>query len=181
VEAIQWLEAFYPQMGLREIPVQMGLIPTSKLSSLLRNKGRKTRLNGVYLYKSKRTASRVIEESHTIFLEEGLPWKSCLGVLIHELTHLWQNVTLGKMRDLEEIEGHATWVEFRFLEDIEHKIQANRLFYRQDYPYGTGLRRFLELEKRLKSPAAVFESMKLRSSLGSKLQENPRGSFSVKA
>ena len=178
--SIQWLESFYPPIGLRDVELSLGLIPTQKLSTLLSQKGRKTRLNGVYLCKTKRSQNQVVERLHTILIEEGLPEMSCIGVLIHELVHLWQRLYLGESRDLEEIEGQATWAEYRFLKSNGQTILANRLFYRQDYPYGTGLRRFLELEQRLQSSHEVFESMKRNSALGSRLRENPMGSFTIR-
>jgi len=88
---------------------------------------------------------------------------------------------LKKKLDLEDAEGHATWVEYCFLDAQGFETEATGLLYRRDYPYGTGLHRFLELEAKLKFPSEVFKTLEFKERIGGKLHDNPQGTFSVKA
>jgi hypothetical protein len=183
-EVKSWLEQFVPGMTRFPVPILWKLLPADEMA---RQHGgawgqfrRKNRVSGVYVRRSMRS-SEGEHISHAIHIEEGLPLGSCQGVIAHELTHFWQRLILKQKLELEDAEGHATWVEYRFLEAKGFKTEATGLYFRRDYPYGTGLHRFLELEAKLKSASKVFQTLEFKQRIGGTLHDNPQGVFSVKA
>lgn len=91
-------------------------------------------------------------KKNEIWVETLAPKANILQVLVHELTHVWQNNSLnfGKTDGqtiMEYKEGHASLMEVRYLFDTGRRIMATRtlqgLQARND-PYGKGFRRLLE-------------------------------------
>lgn len=86
----------------------------------------------------------------SILVENGQPYYMAKGVIVHELTHIWQFEELNYQRLRSEegnamIEGHAKWAELRSIQDIP---EADRYIERQkdrNDEYGVGYRRICDL------------------------------------
>jgi hypothetical protein len=84
-----------------------------------------------------------------ILLENGAPYFREMGVLVHELTHIWQydNLDIEDIPDrLKVLEGHAMYVELEFLKTrfAEQKNYIESEMNRNDM-YGTGYRYIRDL------------------------------------
>ncbi len=92
-----------------------------------------------------------------IYIEAGLTRGLLLGTLAHELGHAWQAEQLGSSAgDLDPLisEGFAEWIAYTVLLARGFRTLAARARERQD-TYGTGLNRFLEIERLHGRPAAL--------------------------
>jgi len=90
------------------------------------------------------------QEGLSILVENGQPYYMAKGVIVHELTHIWQFENLNYQRLKSEegntlIEGHAKWVELQSIQDIpEAEPYIERQKSRND-EYGVGYRRVCEI------------------------------------
>ncbi|OZM57357.1 hypothetical protein CIB95_07805 [Lottiidibacillus patelloidae] len=83
-----------------------------------------------------------------IMLENGATKIQTMATIAHELTHIWQfdNLEIDFM-GIEDIEGHATWVEVYLCEMLGEKDFAYRLREEMEYrddEYGRGYRKIVE-------------------------------------
>jgi hypothetical protein len=98
-----------------------------------------------------------IEQTAAIFVEHGQPTSAAYGIVVHELTHLWQWENWPRDRALTLVEGLAMWVEYQALLDAG-AIHAARHSERYGDPvYGLGFRIALAIEKE-----AGFDAVKDR-------------------
>jgi hypothetical protein len=83
-----------------------------------------------------------------ILLEESSNHSHLIASLAHELTHIWQYDHLEiDFIGVEDIEGHATWVEIKMLELFGAGNYAYRLKEEMDFRddvYGKGYKTFVE-------------------------------------
>lgn len=78
-----------------------------------------------------------------IFLLRGLPEVEAVGVLAHELFHVWQVRQGGAIGATDAFrEGAAQWVQLRVYRRLGAEAWAKRLRGDTDAVYGEGLRRF---------------------------------------
>jgi len=86
----------------------------------------------------------------SILVENGQPYYMAKGVIVHELTHIWQFEELNyrQMRSEEGnviVEGHAKWAELKSIQDLpEAESYIERQKTRND-EYGVGYRRICEI------------------------------------
>jgi hypothetical protein len=86
-------------------------------------------------------------EDAAVFIEHGTPRSFAYGVVVHELTHLWQWHNWKHDRGPTLVEGLAMWVEYQALLDVG-AIHAARNAERYGDPvYGLGFRLALAIEK----------------------------------
>jgi hypothetical protein len=98
-----------------------------------------------------------IELAAAIFVEHGQPMSAAYGIVVHELTHLWQWENWPRDRARTLVEGLAMWVEYQALLDAG-AIHAARHSERYGDPvYGLGFRIALAIEKE-----AGFDAVKDR-------------------
>lgn len=95
---------------------------------------------------------------YAIYVLSGLPKAVMIGVLAHELTHLWQaeNVRVKQSKLLSE--GFAQWVEYKLLNHFHQETQMYLLDQRTD-TYGQGLRVVKAIEKKA-GTTNVFNDIK---------------------
>lgn len=100
-------------------------------------------------------------EDAVIYIENGAPRLQTLATLAHELTHIWQFEHLNlRLVTLEEIEGHASWVEVHLLRRLGAYKEANDLeenLLARDDEYGNGYRLVLERLKQYPEGATPFD------------------------
>jgi len=106
---------------------------------------------------------------YRIWALSGLPRRILVGVLAHELFHVFQselNAEAGTA-DLPFREGAANYVEVRVLRSRGETLRARLLEKQGDAVYGEGLRRFERMAKELGERRAL--------ELGAKMQGFPEG------
>jgi hypothetical protein len=84
-----------------------------------------------------------------ILIEEGAPRRNIISTIVHELTHIWQtNQGLLSKLELEQIEGHASWVEVDYMKKIGEerysKMTHKNLLERND-EYGKGYKKLMSI------------------------------------
>ena len=94
-------------------------------------------------------------EKKTILIENEAPYFREMGVLVHELTHIWQydNLNIEAIPDrIKILEGHAMYVELEFIKERfgEKRDYIQGASARNDI-YGKGYREILELVGRNRS------------------------------
>ena len=80
--------------------------------------------------------------SKEVFVENNAPPEHMLHVLAHEITHQWQYDNI-ECKNLEVIEGHASYVEVQYLEYLKEDDLARRWkngLLASDDEYGRGFR-----------------------------------------
>lgn len=91
-------------------------------------------------------------KKNEIWVETLAPKANILQVLVHELTHVWQNNALDFGETDEQTvkeykEGHSSLMEVRYLTDTGRRVMAKHTLHGlqvRDDPYGIGFRRLLE-------------------------------------
>lgn len=89
---------------------------------------------------------------------QGYPAWFTAVVLAHEHAHAWQAENCP-LQSEDVMEGFASWVEWRVAHSLGKSVFADNMVKMSCPIYGRGLRRCLELEKRL-GPAALVEKMR---------------------
>lgn len=84
-----------------------------------------------------------------IFLLYGLPREMLYETAAHEWAHAWQVENAPRDQSLELKEGFAQWVAAQILRVKGFENALKKLEARNDYPYGTGYRRFRAVESNL--------------------------------
>lgn len=83
-------------------------------------------------------------ETKRILIEDAAPVFRAMGVIVHELTHIWQfqNLDFSKMNDdLVKIEGHAKWVQLTFVEEkYPNQKEYVEMEKKRNDEYGNGYR-----------------------------------------
>jgi len=109
------------------------------------------RERGLFHFEVTRTLQGGVEigrkESFAIYVEMGLPEAEVFGVMVHELTHLWQfdNYPQDGV-DRRWLEGLACWTQFHALRDAGHTQQAEWIASNRDPIYGDGFRQVKAIE-----------------------------------
>ena len=96
------------------------------------------------------SASQDLAAVSAIFVENGFPRDETYGILVHELTHLWQldNFPLRGVADMYS-EGSAAWVQYQALDELGAKRPMERIANSSDVVYGDGFRWVASMEKRV--------------------------------
>lgn len=83
----------------------------------------------------------------SVHVLKGMPRACLLGILCHELFHVWQTLRGGIRQAVDPAfrEGAAQFVQFRVLELRGETAWTERLLANPDPVYGGGLRRFRKL------------------------------------
>lgn len=92
-------------------------------------------------------------DSLKLYVENGGPEYFVMSVILHELTHIWQFSKLSKAfmdENLQLIEGHAVWVEMRYLEGKKLAPNYCKRIRKSDDIYGKGLKQMDEMLKQHK-------------------------------
>ena len=99
----------------------------------------------------------VVQRRHRIFVLWGLPRTALLGILAHELFHVWQTTQGGTRPGAEAAfrEGAANYAQYRVLNSLGAQRWARQLHDDPDPVYGKGLRRFLRMVEVEGEPAAL--------------------------
>ena len=140
-----------------------------------------------------------VDNGNIILIENGLPRFRHESVQAHELSHQWQrecldmakikaqpipftkNNDFGVPIDLSDfrVEGHASWVEWKYLIKHGHRKEANelkRMLMNRNDEYGVGFRWFSKLMKiggkDIYAPDHVNAGMRFRL-LKCQLMKNP--------
>ncbi len=74
--------------------------------------------------------------------------------LAHEYTHAWQS-RLSPPQDRQLKEGFATWVEYKYALSKGYQWKVDQILRKNDFDYGQGLQRCLEIEKREGIPGLI--------------------------
>ena len=82
-----------------------------------------------------------------VFVEQGTPRSIAYGVVVHELTHLWQWHNWPRDRPRVFTEGLAMWVEYHALLDAGAIHAARHAELYGDPVYGLGFRIALAAER----------------------------------
>lgn len=104
------------------------------------------------------------DEKLAIYLESGLPQADVYGVMVHELTHLWQfdNYPHDGV-DRRWVEGLACWAQYHALREAGHTTEAEWIAINRDPIYGDGFRQVKALEERAGfggTVAAVLQALR---------------------
>lgn len=106
------------------------------------------------------------EVNNEIYLQNGMPYDMMFQTLAHEYGHAWEHQNKQNLLYLQDniifSEGFAQWVSYHTLRQYNLKEQANKIItnYKDDPVYGDGLKKMLNLEKKLGSKQAVLEYVK---------------------
>jgi len=75
--------------------------------------------------------------------------ESAVGIIVHEMAHLWQFENWDKYSEMEKykIEGFAVWLEFKIQWARGASKEIKVLFNHNDPVYGAGFRYVLDIEK----------------------------------
>jgi hypothetical protein len=82
-----------------------------------------------------------------MYVVSGLPQILLIQTVAHEWAHAWQGENCPLLRDPLVREGFAEWVAYKTLQRMGASKKM-ALMEQQDGPYGQGLRKMLELERR---------------------------------
>ncbi len=96
----------------------------------------------------------------TIYIQNGMPAEMVFDTLSHEYAHAWRNANAKPEPELSFEEGFCEWVAYKNLLDAGFKERALRKLENKDPVYGGGLRKMLDLEKRLGGTDAVLRYVK---------------------
>jgi hypothetical protein len=111
-----------------------------------RSKGIHGDLNGLFYRKG---------EDYNIYVLYGLRKKDLVGVLAHEMAHVWESENCKSDLTLEDLEGFAQWVAYHALLGLGFEQHAETLSLGSTI-YAQGLRKMLEMEVK-GGPGAVFD------------------------
>ncbi len=84
-----------------------------------------------------------------IFLLYGVPPEMLYETAAHEYAHAWQAEHCPTDQSLELREGFAQWVAAQILQIKGFQESLEKLQERNDHPYGTGYRRFQNIQQNL--------------------------------
>ncbi len=109
-----------------------------------------------------------VKVTNDIYLQNGMPYNMLFGTLAHEYGHAWEyqnkrsDLLIYRQDNIIFCEGFAQWVSYHTLRQYNLKEQANKIItnYKDDPIYGDGLKKMLNLEKKLGSKQAVLEYVK---------------------
>jgi hypothetical protein len=88
-----------------------------------------------------------IDADAALFIEHGTPKSLTYGIVVHELTNLWQWHNWARDQPLTISEGLAMWVEYQALLDVGAIHMARHTERYGDPVYGLGFRIALAVEK----------------------------------
>ncbi len=84
-----------------------------------------------------------------IYVLRGLSPESALETTAHEYAHAWQALNCIPDQSLVFREGFAEWVSYKVLVYKDYKVYMDRKMKSNDAIYGEGLKKMLQLEKRI--------------------------------
>lgn len=91
-------------------------VSASKMSKIVNRTRKFERAIGLYESVFKRVSVEIYSPKEVV-----------LSTLSHEITHLWQHLNLGLRMTLNDIEGHAVYVEIRYIRDSGDTDRADRM------------------------------------------------------
>jgi len=102
-----------------------------------------------------------------IYVLRGNSPDSAFETLAHEYAHVWQAKNCPRKQDLKFKEGFAEWVSYRAMVHKKMYSRAEDKLKEKDPIYGDGLRKMIELERKL-GRRELINYVKTRTAFGQK-------------